>query len=201
MSAISEFSERLQTYSKLIREKILGVNNERLEFVMDSLYKLDPGVRNGLLAAVVAIISAFILSAVLIYFVQVNALKEELNTTFNALNELKTLSGEDARETSRFDKLISKVKSRTRSLTFKPFFEKLSRKSNISLKTITDRQPEMDSQNPLSKRLQEFQIDLKLAKVSIPKIINFLIDIEKANHFLRVQNLKITGIHGTKLFF
>ncbi|MFK7823046.1 MAG: hypothetical protein AB8G05_02750 [Oligoflexales bacterium] len=201
MSAITDIKERLDSYLKIIKEKILGVNNERLEFVMDSFYKLDPGYRNGLLAIIVGFISTFILAAVFIYFYQVKALKDELNLTFNALNELKSLSYEDAREGARFDKLIDKVKSRTRSITFKPFFERLSRQSKIPLKSISDRQPEMDPQNPLSARMQEVHVDLKLAKVSIPRLLNFLVDIEKANHYLRVQNLKITGIYGNKLYF
>ena len=201
MSAITDIKERLDSYLKIIKEKILGVNNERLEFVMDSFYKLDPGYRNGLLAIIISFVSAFILAAVFIYFYQVKALKDELNLTFNALNELKSLSYEDAREGARFDKLIDKVKSRTRSITFKPFFERLSRQSKIPLKSISDRQPEMDPQNPLSSRMQEVHVDLKLAKVSIPRLLNFLVDIEKANHYLRVQNLKITGIYGNKLYF
>lgn len=201
MSAVTEIKERLETYLKISKEKILGINNERLEFVMDSFYKLEPGYRNGLLALIISFVSAFILAAVFIYFYQVRALKDELNLTFNALNELKILSNEDAREGARFDKLINKVKSRTRNVNFKPFFEKLARQSKIPLKSISDRQPEMDPQNPLSSRMQEVHVDLKLAKVSIPRLLNFLVDIEKANHYLRVQNLKITGIYGNKLYF
>ena len=201
MSAVSELKERLDSYLKIAKEKILGVNNERLEFVMDSFYKLEPGYRNGLLAIIISFVSAFILAAVFIYFYQVKALKNELNQTFNALNELKSLSYEDAREGARFNKLIDKVKSRTRSVTFKPFFERLARQSKIPLKSISDRQPEMDPQNPLSARMQEVHVDLKLAKVSIPRLLNFLVDIEKANHYLRVQNLKITGQYGNKLYF
>lgn len=201
MSIINEVKDRLHGYLRIVQEKLLGVNNERLEFIMDSFYKLEPAYRNGFLAFIVSMISGFVMIAVFIYFYQVKSLHNEINNTFNALSDLKTLKIEDATEGARFKQLVEKVKARTRTLAFKPFFEKLARQSKISLKNLSDRQPEMDPQNPLSKNLKEVHIDMRLSKVSIPKLLKFLVDIEKANHYLRVQNLKITGLYGNKLYF
>lgn len=201
MSALTELKERFNTYSKITREKILGVNNERLEFLMDSFYKLQPSYRNGLLAASVGALVTFVLVAVGIYFVQVSALKQDLNEAFNALNELKVLKQADTIEAARFDSLVDKVLSTNRSSNLKPFFEKLSREEKIPIKSLVDKMPEMDEQNPLAKRLQEVHVELRINKVSIPRLINFLVDIEKSNQFLRVQDLKITGIYGNKLYF
>ena len=86
MSAITDIKERLDSYLRIVKEKVLGVNNERLEFVMDSFYKLEPGYRNGLLALIIGFVTAFIVAAFVIYFYQVEALKTELNDTFNSLN-------------------------------------------------------------------------------------------------------------------
>lgn len=201
MSVISDIRGRFDTYSKLLREKILGVNNERLDFLMDSFYKLDHGYRNAVLAGVVGLVTGLVTVAVFVYYMQVSALGNDLNDAFNALNELKALKAEAVLESSRFDQLVARVSNRTRSVTFKPFFERLARQSKIPLKSISDRQPEMDANNPLAEKLREVHIDLRLSKVSIPRLLNFLVDVEKANHYLRVQNLKITGIYGNKLYF
>ena len=201
MSLVSDVKGRFETLSKTAAEKVLGVNNERLDFVMDSFYKLDHGARNGVLAGIISLVVGFVTLAVFIYYMQVSALQSELNTTFNALSELKSLKAEESLESARFNQLISTVKSRTRSINFKPFFERLSRQAKIPLKSITDRQPEMDANNPLSEKLQEVHIDMRLSKVSIPRLMNFLVDIEKSNHYLRIQNLKITGLYGNKLYF
>lgn len=201
MSVLTEIKGRFETYSKLAGEKIFGVNNERLDFVMDSFYKLDHAYRNAVLAGVVSLVTGLVTLAVVIYYMQVSALRNELNDTFNALNELKILKSEESVESARFDQLINRVKNRTRSVNFKPFFERLARQAKIPLKSLSDRQPEMDANNPLADKLKEVHVDLRISKVSIPKLLNFLIDIEKSNHYLRIQNLKITGIYGNKLYF
>ena len=201
MSALSEFKDRVGSYGKILQEKVFGVNNERLEFVMDSFYKLDPMYRNGVMVGLIGCIASLVVTAIFIYYLQVQTLQEELNATFSALTELKDLKTADATEQARFDKLVDKIRSRTRSLNFKPFFEKLSRQANVPVKSLSDSQPEMDPQNPLSERLKEVHVDIRLAKISIPRLLEFLVDIEKANRYLRVQNLKITGIYGNKLFF
>ncbi|MCB9228109.1 MAG: hypothetical protein H6618_00710 [Deltaproteobacteria bacterium] len=201
MSLFSEIKGRFEGYSRVIGERIFGVNNERLDFVMDSFYKLNPSHRNAVLAGIVSLISGFVTLAIFIYYMQVSSLQNELNDTFNALNELKVLKTEVAMESARFDQLIEKVKGKTRSLHFKPFFERLSRQENVPLKSLSDRQPEMDANNPLASRIREVQVDLKISRVSIPKLLDFLISIEKSNHYLRIQNMKITGIYGNKLYF
>ena len=201
MNLISEIKGRFETYSKILIEKVFGVNNERLDFVMDSFYKLDHGYRNAVLAGVVSLVTGLVTLAVFVYYMQVSDLRDELNDTFNALNELKALKAEASSESARFDQLITRIQNRTRSISLKPFFERLARQSKIPLKSLSDRQPEMDANNPLADRLREVHVDLRLSRVSIPKLLNFLVDIEKSNHYLRIQNLKITGIYGNKLYF
>jgi len=201
MSLVSDIKGRIETYTRLVGEKILGVNNERLDFVMDSFYKLDHSYRNAVLAGIVSLVVGLVTLSVFIYYMQVSSLRNELNDSFNALNELKSLKAEESLESARFDHLVGRVKSKTRSINFKPFFERLARQAKIPLKSISDRQPEMDANNPLAERMKEVHVDLRLSKVSVPRLLNFLVDIEKSNHYLRIQNLKITGIYGNKLFF
>lgn len=201
MSALNELKERFNSYGKMIREKILGRNNERLDFVMDSFYKLEPHYRNGVLAIFAMVLFSFVVFIFFFYFMQVKSLQDELNLRFQALSDLKVLKQEELTQSERFDKLIKRVKTKTRNMNFKPFFERLSRNTKIPLKNLSDRTPEMDSNNPLSEQLQEVHVDMRLNKVSVPRLMNFLVDIEKSDKFLRVQNLKITGLYGNKQFF
>ncbi|MDD9952608.1 MAG: hypothetical protein OXT67_13690 [Zetaproteobacteria bacterium] len=196
-----EFKARLAIALKPAQEKIFGSNNERLEFVMDSFYKLDPTQRNGVLGVLGSLVGGFVFVAVAVYFMRVNALSSELNSTFNALNELRALKQQEAMTSAKFDSLVDKIQVKTRTLNFKPFFEKLARDAKISLKNINDKNVEMDAQNPLSESIREVHVDMRLSKVSIPKLINFIVDIEKSGRFLRVQNLQIVGMYGNKLYF
>jgi hypothetical protein len=60
----------------------------------------------------------------------------------------------------------------------------------------------LDADNPLGSKMQEVKVkDLRINNTSIPKVLNFLIEIEKANNYIRVQDLEIRGRFGTRLYF
>jgi hypothetical protein len=187
--------------TRSLRQKIFGANNEHVDFVMDSFYKLDPPQRNAVVGIIIGAITAFVVAAFTLYYVQVNALQNELNDVFLALNKIKSLKADSAVANNRFDKLVGLVKHKAGTLAFKPYFEKISTDLNLEIKEIKEKEVPADPNNPLASQLLETHINVHLSKVSIPKIINFLIEVEKDGRFIRVQNLKITGIYGNKLYF
>ena len=89
MSALSglkdQFDRAFSPYFKTIKAKILGSNNERLDFIMDSFYKLNPNQRNGFLGILVLVVTLFVLGALGLYHIQVLALQNELSDTLAAL--------------------------------------------------------------------------------------------------------------------
>jgi hypothetical protein len=184
-----------------LRQKIFGANNEHVDFVMDSFYKLDPPHRNAVVGVIIGAIAAFVVAAFSLYYVQVNALQDELNDVFLALNKVKALKADSAVAHDRFDKLVNMVKSKSGNVAYKPYFEKISRDLNLEIKEIREKEVDADPNNLLASRLAEQHVDVRLSKVSIPKLLSFLIEVEKDGHFVRVQNLKITGIYGNKLYF
>ena len=205
MSVFSEFGEKLRQgtskYTSFIRLRVLGANNEHLDFVLDSFYKLAPNQRTVVLGAGVFLILAFVLAAFGLYFSRVSALEAELNTSFAALHDLKARKAEDRLEDKRFSSLVSAVRKKTKSLKFKPFFEKLARDMKVEVRSLNEQTADLPSDNPLSEHMKEVQIDMKIPKVSIPRLLKFLIAIERADRYLRVQDLKITGLYGNKLYF
>lgn len=201
MTIGEKIKAQLGTYLKLVKEKVFGVNNEHLDFVMDSFYKLETPQRNGVLAIGAGLVVFFVISSFGLYFVQVKSLEDDLGASFKAISELKKLRVEEGVENNRFNQLVSSVKKKTRAIKFKPYFEKISSKVNVPIKNMNEKNIDIDQNNPLSEHLTEVHIDLRLAKVSIPRLLTFLIEIERSGRFLRVQNLRITGLYGNKLFF
>lgn len=196
-----KFYQALRDGTQTIRQKIFGANNEHIDFVLDSFYKLDPPQRNAVVGVIVGVIVAFVIGAFSLYYVQVNALQEELNDVFLALNKVKVLKADAAIAEDRFDNLVEVVQKKTNGIAYKPYFEKISQDLNLEIKEIREKPIEPDPNNVLSSRIEEVHIDVRLTKVSIPKLMNFLVEVEKDGHLIRVQNLKITGIYGNKLFF
>jgi len=42
---------------------------------------------------------------------------------------------------------------------------------------------------------------MRLLNISIPRLLNFIVEAEKGGGFIRVQDLQIRSKYGTKLFF
>ena len=194
----SELSDRFRSVINLFKEKVFGRNNERLDFVMDSFYKLNPRQRNGVLAGIGGGIGLMILAILALYFSQVKALRDELSQSFEALNELHALKNESAREQDKFKQLTDRVKNKTSKVNFKPFFEKVSKEAKVTLENLSDKPYAMDSNSLLTKELVEHRIEMLVSNVSIPRLMNFLIKVEESKHYLRVQNIKISTIFGQK---
>jgi hypothetical protein len=168
---------------------------------MDSFYKLDLPQRNAAIGVVVGVLSAFVVGAFSLYYLQVAALETDLNEVFLSLNRVKALKADSAVAKGRFDKLVAVVSRKTNNIQFKPYFEKVSRDLNMEIKEIREKPVEADPNNLLATKIAEVHIDVRLAKISIPKLLDFLVRVEKDGNLVRIQNLKITGLYGDKLFF
>lgn len=185
----------------LLRRRLFGANNERLDFFMDSFYKLSPNHRMLALAGVVGVIALFVLCAVILYFSQVGRLKQDLNDSFAALHDLQSLRASYEIESKNYDKLVETIDKKTRQVSLKPFFEKTANDLGVTIEGLTDQKAPLGADNPLAEKVQEVRVDMRLPNISIPRLMNFLVEIEKSNKYLRVQDLQIRGRYGTKLFF
>ena len=205
MSAIASFSDRFkgqfQGGLNVVRTRLFGTNNEKLDFLMDSFYKLTAEQRTGVLAVIVGAIGMFVLSAVWLYFSQVASLKKDLSNSFGALHELQAMRVSFETENKNFEKLVETVDKKTRSMQLKPFFEKIGQDLGVTIEGLNDQKAPLSTDNPLSEKLQEVRVDMRLPNISIPRLMSFLVEIEKSNKYLRVQDLQVRGRYGTKMFF
>jgi len=205
MSVVATIADRfmgqLQGNVQLVRKRLFGTNNEKLDFLMDSFYKLSPNQRTGLLAATVAAIAMFVLGAVGLYFSQVSRLKVELSRSFASLHELQALKVSYEQENKNFEKLLDTVERKTKQMSLKPFFEKIANEQGVVLEGLTDQKGALPADNALSEKMQEVRVDMRLPNISIPRLMTFLVEVEKSNKYLRVQDLQVRGRYGTKLYF
>ena len=93
------------------------------------------------------------------------------------------------------------LESKNDSLRIKPYFEKMSKLNNIEIKDIKEKDVESDLSDPFFEKVTEVLVEMKLPKISIPKLMGFLVDVEKSNYFFRIKDLKIKGLYGNKLYF
>ena len=206
MSALSSFTDQirgqLSTGFGILRSRVFGANNERLDFLMDSFYKLSAPQQSAVFAGLVGVVTLFVLSALVLYFSQVASLNRELSMSLAARHELEALRSDFARENQRFERLTSQLRNRTSDLRMKPFFEKIGIDQGVQIEGLTDQRVPLPEDNALSKAaFQSVKVDLRVNNISIPKLLNFMMEIEKANNFIRIRDLQIRGRFGTRLYF
>jgi hypothetical protein len=202
MSAITDkFRGQFGAELSRVRKLMLGANNERLDFFMDSFYKLSPTHRSAVLAGIGT--GVFVVGGLVVwlYFAQVMGLRRDLGESFEALHELQANRVALDQENKNFERLVKTVETKTKGLSMKSFFEDIGRQQNVTIESPTDQRTPLSSDNALSEKMQEVRVDMRLTNISIPRLLNFLIEVEKANKYLRVQDLLIRGRFGTKLYF
>ena len=201
MAVLNAVVDKIDARLTFVKHRVLGENNERLDFVMDSFYKMEPRQKNFVLAGIVAAIVCFIAFAVFFYVAQISALETQLNESFAALNSLQEQKADFGRANGKFNVIVKDVTRRTQGLQMKPLLEKFARGLNIKIEGLSEASDAFTSDNPMSKFLEQRKIEVRLPRVSIPKLLKFLVEVEKARKFLRISDLTIRGIYGTKLHF
>jgi len=201
MSIKDQINSTFGKYTKLIKTRMFGANNERLDFLMDSFYKLTPPQRNLFFAVGIAAVGILILSAFALYFAEVRSLESELSQSVSSLQELRKQKVLDAAEEKRFSRLVDTIRVKTRGLSFKPFFEKLTKEKGVTMKDLAEKDVDMDANNPLADSVREVRIELRVPQISIPRLLNFITEVEKSERYIRLQDVKITGQYGNKLYF
>jgi hypothetical protein len=205
MSALEEFQEKIKnqwnTLTTELRKRVFGANNENLDLLVDSFYKLEPQQRNGVIVGGVVGLVVIVVGFLGLYFAQVNSLNRELNKRFDALYEIRDLRADYQREDRRFQALVDAISGGSASMRVKPFFEKIANEQGVQLEGLTEMKTPLPADNALGERFQEVKVEMRLNNISIPKLLNFIVEVEKGGGFVRIQDLQIRARYGTKLFF
>ena len=205
MSAITTLSDRVkgQYHAGLgvLRKRLFGANNERLDLMMDSFNKLEPSARALVVGLAGLAIAGIVVGAIVIYVYQVDAVKTELNDTFRAVHELETLKKTYEIENKKFEKLVKVVKRKTGKVKAKPFFEKIAKELGVKIDSLTEKKVPLETGNPLSGKMQEVHVEVRFPAISIPRLMQFMIEVEKRGTYFRVNDFNIRGRYGTRLKF
>ncbi len=184
-----------------IRRQVLGANNERLDFLMDSFYKLSPQHQTGVLAGAAGALLIFVVGAFAIYFVRIHALEEELNSGFEALQEVRSLTASYDQELRRYQELKSIVSRNSMEFKPKPYLESKANQVGVSIADLRSQDADIPAESPLAQDFKYVTVDFKLPKVSLPRLLKFIEEVEKGNANLNFQNLQIRTRYGDRLFF
>lgn len=184
-----------------VRRSLFGMNNERIDFLMDSFYKLPPQHQTGVLAGAAGLLFVFVLGAFTIYFSRINALEDELNSSFDALQEIRVLNASYESELHRYDELKGLISRSAADFKPKPYFESKSNQVGVAISDLRSQDADISAESPLAQDFRYSQVEFRLPKVSLPRLLKFVEEVEKGNPNLNFHSLQIRTRYGDRLFF
>jgi hypothetical protein len=205
MSLIDDFKDRFLNQwgalTSIVRKKIFGANNENVDLLVDSFYKLEPPQRNAAIAGGSVGLVVIVVVFLGVYFAQLSSLNRELNRRFDALYEIRDLKDSYQVENARFIALESSISGSSSTVRMRPYFEKIANEQGVKIDGLTESKAPIASDNALSAKFQEIRVEMRLNNISIPKLLAFLVEVEKGGGSIRIQDLQVQAKYGTKLFF
>jgi hypothetical protein len=205
MSAITNINDQvranLSRLIDLVRRRILGANNERLDFLMDSFYKLSPSHQTGVVVGLCAGLALVVIGTFTIYISRINSLENQLNQGFEALQDLRTLSQTYSYEEQRYRELQSLVNRGSSGFRPKPFFENMANQVGVTISDLRSDEADLPPDSALNKDFRNVVVEFRLPKVSIPRLLKFLGEIEKSGKNLSIHTLQIRSRYGDRLYF
>ncbi len=197
----SAVSEKFAPISNFLRDLVFGKNNERLDFALDSFYKLPSQRRAAVLATLASAFGFLVISIFFLYFSRVNALDSSLNASAVALREFYVHQAENEEAKADLKLLEGRIKSRLQGFSIKPFFEKISSETGVEIRSTKVKGAETVVLEELSSFLSEQDVEIVIASISLPKLLKFISTIEKSQNYIRVKDLRIRDLSGKKLYF
>ena len=168
---------------------------------MDSFYKLSPSQQSGALLSVFGVLVIFVLISFTLYFSRVSALESDLTSGFEAIEELRSLKKKYNYERKKFAELENIVRRGAQGFRPKPFFENKANSIGVTITDLRDKKAPISPDSPLAEYFSQTIIEFKLPKVSLPRLMKFLSEVERSNKNLSIENLQVRTRYGDRLYF
>ncbi|MBF0441864.1 MAG: hypothetical protein HQK54_08175 [Oligoflexales bacterium] len=185
----------------ILRRRIFGVNNERFDFFIDSFNKLSPNNQSTVVMAGIGILIVLVIAIFGIYFSRINALETELNQGFIALQDVRSMSVDLKSKSQVMEMMINNIDAKTANFRPKSFFEQIGNQQGVTMESLRSEEVNIPEDRAISKRLKYVNVEFRLPKVSIPRLLKLMGEIEKSEAGLFIQDLQIRARYGDKLYF
>lgn len=195
--------KRFAVITNPIRNLILGRQNERIEFLMDSYFKLSPEGRTTVLVGGILGGVVFVIAVIALYVMALGNLQNKLDQAFSSTNKLRELQQSYAIADAAYTSLERQVTAANEGLVLISVLEQKSKELGLTASGFPPQLPRTDlaANNPLSKNFQSAKVEFRLSNSPLKKIIELVTAIESTPHLLRVTSLRIRALYQNKLYF
>jgi hypothetical protein len=200
---IANGPRRIDVLLTPLRNLVFGKQNERIEYIMDSYFKLSQEGRTGvLLGGGFAIFLSGILMFTL-YVSLLSSLETQTTEAIDLTNQLKDLQNTHMITKQKFADLETKLDAANQNLVVIGVLEQKAKDLGLATSGFPPQLPttELPSFNPLAEKFQNAKVEFRLSNASLKKIVDYVLAIENAPHMLKVTSLKIKALYQNKLYF
>jgi hypothetical protein len=196
-------SKGFSQLSAPLRTLVFGKQNERLEYVMDSYFKLPPEGRSAVIFGSIVLSIVLLVAIVTGYVAALGSLQSRLDEAFEAMNKLKESHTAHSLTKQKFSDLEQKLEASTQGLVVISVLEQKAKELGLTTSGFPPQLPstELVQGNPLAEKYQNAKVEFRVNNASLKKIMDYVIAIEGTQHMLRVSSLKIRSLYQNKLFF
>ncbi|MEN9825673.1 MAG: hypothetical protein RI953_1418 [Pseudomonadota bacterium] len=189
-----------------VREIIFGKQNERIEYFMDSYFKLPSEGRTAVVAGAFIVAGLTVFGFIGLYLSALSSLQSKLDQSFQAVNKLRAKQVEYAVTKRKFDELDKRISNVTSSLQILSLLEEKAKSLDLQISgnTKTDKassEKDFIKGTLLAEKYKSTRSEFRVSNVSLKKIIDFVVAIESDDKMLRVSDLRIKGLYQNKIYF
>jgi hypothetical protein len=190
-----------------VREFVFGKQNERIEYFMDSYFKLPPEGRTAVVAGGILFAILLVIGFIALYLTALSGLQARLDESFLAVNKLRVKQVEYAITKKKFEELDRRIEEATQGTQIFTLLEEKAKslELQISGNNKNDKpsnEKDFIRESPLKDKYKTTRAEFRVSNVSLRKIIDFVVAVESDNRkLLRVNDLRIKGLYQNKLFF
>jgi len=200
---MSRFTETITQIMTSLKLFIFGENNQRLEYLIESFYRLNHERRSIIIiSSILSGITIFILS-IIIYIIGLFSLQSNLNSAYNNSNTLKEFKAPYMALQGSFDELIHGIRSSNMNLSLVSLLEQKAKDLGVQTSHFPSKPliTKFTGQNPLVDLFQKESVDFKISGTSLKKIMEYINIIEQMPNKLRVTKFRLLSITEAKLYF
>ena len=204
MSFVQTMKENIAHYIDQIKIFIFGENNARLDKLIDSYYSMRAEKRKRVKYLGVFCGIILFVMVLLIYFYGLYNLQTKLNHATDVYLKIQEEKPNFIIVQNEYKQIAANITQVNKLENLIPEINLVATELNIQIDGLDTKIPlviPLSSTQDLTADFNKVKIDFQIKSISIKRMIDFLIKVQKLPNKFAISNLEIVQVFGNKLYF
>lgn len=186
-------SLKIPGWAQPIRDVVFGVQNERIEALIDNFFRLTPEMRTIVTGVSIGMAVLVFVFSIVFYFFTLSYLDRDLSDSFQALQDLQNLQLEHNRSRQSFDSLKKVIDESTKNFIFITYIDEQSQKMGFKAQGFPAQPPRTSfpSDHPFSASYQMEEVTFTVSEISLKQLVEYLVSLMSVSPFMVLKTLQL----------